>query len=119
MATGPRPDQQAQLSRPEQGKLDQALKLAAGYRAAFGRRGGAGAGTARDQEVVLVLARDAPASASAIARVLGRDRASVTRALERLRQRRLVRVDAVRGRAQPHRLTASGWRIVHAILAAL
>jgi DNA-binding MarR family transcriptional regulator len=119
MATGPGINKQVGLSRAEQRKLGQALRVAADYRAVFGRRQAADAGTARDQEVLLALARMAPATASEIARLLGRDRPTTTRALERLRGRRLIRIDVAQGRARPHQLTAAGWRVVHAALAEL
>lgn len=119
MATGPGSNKQAGLSGAERRKLTKALDLAAGYRAVFGRQSGVQAGTARDQEVMLTLAREETASASEIARVLGRERTATTRALERLRRRRLVRIQPVKGRSQPHQLTASGWRVVHLILAEL
>jgi DNA-binding MarR family transcriptional regulator len=71
------------------------------------------AGTSsRDLEVLLVLAQEGEVTGTEIGRALARDRPSVTRALERLRRRRLVRMSRTEGRRRVHELTARGWDLV-------
>jgi DNA-binding MarR family transcriptional regulator len=75
------------------------------------------AGTSsRDLEVLLVLAQDTEVTAAEIGRVLARDRPSVSRALERLRLRRLVRLSRTEGRRRLHQLTARGWDLVQGFI---
>lgn len=105
------------LNGDQRKRLERAIESARNYQRIYGRR--SVGGTARDIQVLLVLAAAGPASASEVGRALGRDRAAITRALERLRSRRLVRQVKSKGRRQPHELSAAGGRTVQTFLAEL
>jgi DNA-binding MarR family transcriptional regulator len=102
--TGPSP---VTLSTSERKRLARAIATTRDYQALYGRKGNDPT-TARDIQVLLALAELGQASASEAGRRLGRDRASVTRAMERLRAQELIRRVESKGRRQPHELTAAG-----------
>ena len=102
------------LSPEEDRALKRAVRSAKAYREAFANLP---PGTsARDLEVLLVLARDKQATAADLARALSRDRPAMSRALERLRRRQLVRLHGTEGRRRLHELTDQGWGRVRASL---
>jgi DNA-binding MarR family transcriptional regulator len=103
------------LSAKERQRLQRAITSARNYQRIYGRRR-ADRTTARDIQVLLVLAEMGQASASEVGRRLGRDRAAITRAMERLRAQALIRPLASKGRRQPQELTASGGRAVRRFL---
>jgi DNA-binding MarR family transcriptional regulator len=103
------------LSSPNRKRLERAIRVARDYQRIYARRTES-PGTARDIQVLLVLAELGQASASEVARRLGRDRAAITRALERVRDQKLVRPVESKGRRQPHELTAKGERAVGSFL---
>jgi DNA-binding MarR family transcriptional regulator len=103
------------LSGKEQKRLTRAIRAARDYQRLYARERGDET-TARDLQVLLVLAELGPASASEVGRRLARDRASVTRAMERLRTRQLIREVESKGRRQPQELTAAGTNEVRQFL---
>jgi DNA-binding MarR family transcriptional regulator len=98
------------LTPKQRATVRRSIRAARLYRQAVAT---APAGTSsRDLEVLLVLAQDIEVTGAEIGRALARDRPSVTRALERLRRRRLVRLSGTEGRRRLHELTARGWDLV-------
>jgi DNA-binding MarR family transcriptional regulator len=110
-----KPGPQLTLSPKERKRLERAIRSARSYQRIYVRRRRDPV-TARDLQVLLVLAELGEATASEIGRRLGRDRASITRAMERLRVKKLIRQLESKGRRQPHQLTAAGAKEVRRLL---